>query len=183
MDDIRHRLEVIKGISLEVGAPITHRIDAMLSGTRANIAIKIFGDDLNKMYNLGNQIKGAVSKVPGIADLNVEQQVERPQLQIIPRRELLAQYGITMSEFGDMVRVLLAGDVVSMVYEGNKAFDLTLRVADTDRNTADKIRDLMINADGEIVPLGMVADVVSTCGPNTINRENVARRLDRKSVV
>lgn len=177
MDDIRHRLEVIKGISLEVGAPITHRIDAMLSGTRANIAIKIFGDDLNKMYNLGNQIKGAVSKVPGIADLNVEQQVERPQLQIIPRRELLAQYGITMSEFGDMVRVLLAGDVVSMVYEGNKAFDLTLRVADTDRNTADKIRDLMINADGEIVPLGMVADVVSTCGPNTINRENVARRL------
>ena len=177
MDDIRHRLEEIKGISLEVGAPITHRIDAMLSGTRANIAIKVFGDDLNKMYNLGNQIKSAVSQVPGIADLNVEQQVERPQLQIVPRRELLAQYGITMSEFGDMVRVLLAGDVVSMVYEGNKSFDLTLRVADNDRNTADKIRDLMINADGEIVPLGMVADVVSTCGPNTINRENVARRL------
>ena len=113
MADIRHRLEAVPGISIEVGAPITHRIDAMLSGTQANIAIKLFGDDLNKMYAIGQQIKQQIEHVEGVADLNVEQQVERPQLQIIPQRTMLAKYGISMAEFGDMLRVLLAGEAVS----------------------------------------------------------------------
>ncbi|MDY3846964.1 MAG: efflux RND transporter permease subunit [Prevotella sp.] len=175
--DIRHRLESIPGINVEVGAPITHRIDAMLSGTQANIAIKLFGDDLSRMYALGNQIKGAISDIEGLADLNVEQQVERPQLQIVPRRDLLARYGITMSEFGDMVSVLLEGQGVSMVYEGNKSFDLVLKVADESRSTASRIRSLLVNLGGESVPLGNIADVVSASGPNTINRENVSRKL------
>lgn len=177
IDDIRSRLEEIPGVSIEVGAPITHRIDAMLSGTQANIAIKLFGDDLNKMYSLGNLIKEEISDVKGIADLNVEQQVERPQLQIVPNREMMAKYGLTMSEFGEMVNVLLNGQVVSMVYEGNRSFDLTLKVNDDSRSTAERIKNLTISVDGQAIPLCHIADIVSATGPNTINRENVARKL------
>ena len=177
IDDIRSRLEEIPGVSIEVGAPITHRIDAMLSGTQANIAIKLFGDDLNKMYSLGNLIKEEISDVKGIADLNVEQQVERPQLQIVPNREMMAKYGLTMSDLGEMVNVLLNGQVVSMVYEGNRSFDLTLKVNDDSRSTAERIKNLTISVDGQAIPLCHIADIVSATGPNTINRENVARKL------
>ncbi len=175
--DIRSRLGEIPGVSIEVGAPITHRIDAMLSGTQANIAIKLFGDDLNKMYSLGNLIKEEISDVKGIADLNVEQQVERPQLQIVPNREMMAKYGLTMSDFGEMVNILLNGQVVSMVYEGNRSFDLTLKVNDDSRSTAERIKNLTISVDGQAIPLCHIADIVSATGPNTINRENVARKL------
>lgn len=177
IDDIRSRLEEIPGVSIEVGAPITHRIDAMLSGTQANIAIKLFGDDLNKMYSLGNLIKEEIADIKGIADLNVEQQVERPQLQIVPNREMMAKYGLTMSDFGEMVNVLLNGQVVSMVYEGNRSFDLTLKVNDDSRSTAERIKNLTISVDGQAIPLCHIADIVSATGPNTINRENVARKL------
>ena len=177
MADIRHRLEAVPGISVEVGAPITHRIDAMLSGTQANIAIKLFGDDLNKMYAIGQQIKQQIEHVEGVADLNVEQQVERPQLQIIPQRTMLAKYGISMAEFGDMLRVLLAGEAVSTVYEGNKSFDLVLKVHPHQAVTAENIRHLTLAVDGGAVPLSSVAQVVSAKGPNTISRENVARKL------
>ena len=175
--DIREKLKVIPGINLEVGAPITHRIDAMLSGTSANIAIKLFGTDLNRMYAIGNEIKAAVSGVEGLVDLNVEQLVERPQLQIVPKREMLARYGITVPEFAEIVNVMLAGEPVSLVYEGNKSFDLTLKVDEDWRSTADGIRDLMIDAGGKKIPLSNVAEVRSSTGPNTINRENVARKL------
>lgn len=177
IDDIRSRLEEIPGVSIEVGAPITHRIDAMLSGTQANIAIKLFGDDLNKMYSLGNLIKEEIADIKGIADLNVEQQVERPQLQIVPNREMMAKYGLTMSDFGEMVNILLNGQVVSMVYEGNRSFDLTLKVNDDSRSTAERIKNLTISVDGQAIPLCHIADIVSATGPNTINRENVARKL------
>ena len=177
MADIRHRLESVPGISVEVGAPITHRIDAMLSGTQANIAIKLFGDDLNKMYAIGRQIEQQIEHVEGVADLNVEQQVERPQLQIIPQRTQLARYGITMAEFGEMLRVLLAGEAVSTVYEGNKSFDLVLKVDHDHAATAESIRRLTLAVDGGAVPLSSVAQVVSAMGPNTINRENVSRKL------
>ena len=175
--EVRERLKVIPGINVEVGAPITHRIDAMLSGTQANIAIKLFGTDLNRMYLIGNQIKQAISGIEGVADLNVEQQVERPQLQIVPRREVLARYGITIPEFEKMISVLLSGEKISLVYEGNRSFDLLLKVDDDWRATAENIRNLMVDADGQKVPLGYIADVISTTGPNTINRENVARKI------
>ena len=175
--EIREKMKVIPGINLEVGAPITHRIDAMLSGTSANIAIKLFGTDLNRMYALGNEIKGAVSGVEGLVDLNVEQLVERPQLQIVPKREMLAKYGLTLPEFAEIVNVMLAGETVSIVYEGNKSFDLTLKVNEEGRSTADKIRELIIDAGGRKIPLSNVAEIRSASGPNTINRENVARKL------
>ncbi|MGN0221164.1 MAG: efflux RND transporter permease subunit, partial [Prevotella sp.] len=175
--DVRHKLEDLPGVNIEVGAPITHRIDAMLSGTRASIAIKLFGSDLNKMFSIGNQIKNTIKDVEGIADLNVEQQVERPQLKIEPKREMLGKYGITMPEFGRMVGVLLAGEQVSQVYEGNQSFDLVLKVEDKSRETADRIRNMAIDANGRKVPLGNIAEVISSAGPNTINRENVARKI------
>ena len=177
MDDIRARLAAIPGIAVEVGAPVTHRIDAMLSGTRANIAIKVFGPDLGTLYSLGKKIGEAVKDIDGIADLNVERQVERPQLRIEPRREMLARYGVTLPQFARMVGVLLGGQVVSQVYEGEKSFDLTLKVADADRMTAADIAAITVDANGAKVPLGTLANITSAMGPNTINRENVARKL------
>ncbi len=177
MNDIRRRLQLIPGTAIEVGAPISHRIDAMLSGTRANIAIKVFGTNLSTMYTIGQQIKAALQEVEGLTDLNVEQQVERPQLRITPKRDILAQYRLTLPEFGEMLRVFLAGEVVSQVYEGEKAFDLTLKVSDDSRATAQDIGDIIVDAGGQKVPLSVLADITSASGPGTINRENLARKL------
>lgn len=175
--EIREKMKVLPGVNIEIGQPISHRIDAMLSGTRANIAIKLFGTDLNKMFALGNQIKASIEDIEGIADLNVEQQIERPQLKIEPKREVLAKYGITLPEFGEIISVMLAGEVVSQVYEGNKAFDLTLKVNDDSRATADRIKNLIVDANGRMIPLGNIAEITSSTGPNTINRENVSRKI------
>ena len=176
--DVREKLGTITGANIEIGQPISHRIDAMLSGTKANIAIKLFGDDLNKMFSLGNQIKGAISDIPGVADLNVEQQIERPQLKIQPKREMLAKFGITLPEFSEYVNVALAGKVISQVYEQGKSFDLIVKVKDDARDEIEKIRNLMVDTnDGRKVPLSYVAEVVSAMGPNTISRENVKRKI------
>lgn len=175
--EVRAKLNTLPGVNVEIGQPISHRIDAMLSGTRANIAIKLFGTDLDKMFLLGNQIKSEIEGIPGIADLNVEQQIERSQLQIVPNREMLAKYGITPSEFNDMVEVYLAGKVVSQVYEGNKVFDLTLKAADDSRNSIEEIRNISVDAVGGKIPFGQIAQIRSAAGPNTINRENVARKI------
>jgi CzcA family heavy metal efflux pump len=176
--EVRSKLATLPGVNVEIGQPISHRLDAMLSGTRANIAIKLFGTDLNRMYAIGNSIKAAISDIPGVADLNVEQQVGRPQLQIVPRREVLARYGISMPRFGEYLRVLLGSEVVSQVYEGNRAFDLTVRVSDDARADIEQIGNLIIDTDdGRQIPLSEVADLVSAEGPNTIGRENVSRKL------
>lgn len=175
--EIREKMKVLPGVNIEIGQPISHRIDAMLSGTRANIAIKLFGTDLNKMFALGNQIKTSIQDIEGMADLNVEQQVDRPQLKIEPKREMLAKYGVTLPEFAEIINVMLAGEVVSQVYEGNKAFDLTLKVNDNSRETADRIKNLIVDANGRKIPLGNIAEITSSTGPNTINRENVVRKI------
>lgn len=178
MADIRAKLGTLPGVNIEIGQPISHRIDAMLSGTRANIAIKLFGPDLNRLHSLGNAIKGAISDVEGVADLNVEQQVERPQLVIRPRRLLLAQHGITLPSFAQFVNVALGGEVVSQVNDNGRTFDFTVKVSDEDRNGTERIRHILIDTgDGRQVPLDDVADIVSTTGPNTINRENAQRKI------
>lgn len=177
-EEVRQKLAVLPGMNIEIGGPISHRIDAMLSGTKANIAIKLFGSDLNKMYEIGQKIKTSISGVEGIADINVEQQVERPELNITPKREMLARYGISLPEFAEVVRVMMEGEVVSTVYEGNRSFDLTLKVNDDARSSIERISDLTIDTgDGKKVPLSYVADIKSSAGPNTINRENVSRKL------
>ncbi|WP_455995268.1 efflux RND transporter permease subunit [Phocaeicola barnesiae] len=176
--EVRRKLSVLTGANIEIGQPISHRIDAMLSGTQASIAIKLFGDDLNRMFTLGNQIKDAIADVEGIADLNVEQQIERPELKIVPKREMLAKYGISLPQFNEFVQVNMAGEVVSQVYEQGKAFNLVVRSSEDNRGSMDRIKDLMIDdAEGNKVPLLNVADVVSAMGPNTVNRENVKRKI------
>ena len=176
--EVREKLSTISGANIEIGQPISHRIDAMLSGTQANIAIKLFGDDLNRMFQLANDIKAKIQDIPGIADLNVEQQIERPQLVIRPRREMLARYGITLPQFSEFVSACLAGEAVSQVYEQGKSFDLVVRVRHDLHDEADKVRDLMIDtSDGRKVPLSYIADIRSAAGPNTISRENVKRKI------
>lgn len=178
MADIRQRLRSLPGVNVEIGQPISHRIDAMLSGTKAGIAVKVFGSDLTQLHAIGLQIKQVTQGIEGVADLNVEQQIERPQLLIRPRRTLLAQYGITLPEFAEFVNSAIGGEVVSQVQEGARTFDLTVRVADDDLSTMERIRNLLIDTNtGQKVPLADVAEVVSTAGPNTINRENAQRKL------
>lgn len=177
MNDVRKKLSTISGANIEIGQPISHRIDAMLSGTEANIAIKLFGTDLNLMFTVGNQIKAAIQTIPGLVDLKVEQQIERPQLTITPKRELLAKYGIPLPEFEEYINVMLGGEAVSQVYDDGKSFDLTVKISDASRATMDDISNLMIDAAGQKVPLSYVADIRSVTGPNTINRENVQRKI------
>jgi len=193
MADVREKLAGVSGANITIGQPIGHRIDHMLSGTRANIAIKIFGADLNKLFTLSNQIKTKIQNVEGLVDLSVEQQVEIPQIQIKAKREILNQYGITIGQFNEFVDVAFAGEKVSEIYEGNKTFDLMLRFDDANKGKIDNIRNALIDTyDGKKIPLYYVADIVSTSGPNTINRENVQRKTvvsanvtgrDQKSVV
>ena len=176
--DVRAKLSTIAGANIEIGQPISHRIDAMLSGTQANIAIKLFGDDLTRMFMLGNEIKRKIQDVPGVADLTVEQQIERPQLIIRPRRDVLARYGITLPRFAEYVRVCMGGEAVSQVYEQGKTFDLVVRVRHDLHDQINRLRDLMIDTgDGRKVPLDYVAEVRSATGPNTISRENVKRKI------
>ena len=175
--EIREKMSVIPGVNIEIGQPISHRMDAILSGSQANIAIKLFGTDLNRMFEIGNQIKYVIQNVDGIVDLNVEQQVERPQLTVTPKRELLAKYGISLPEFSEIISVMLAGEVVSQVYEGNRSYDLTLKVNDDSRNSIQRINELIVDANGRKIPLRNIASISSVMGPNTINRENVSRKI------
>lgn len=175
--EIREKLKLIPGVNIEIGQPISHRIDAMLSGTSANIAIKLFGSDLIKLYSVANDIKATIEGVEGIADLNVEQQIESSQLKIVPKREMLAKYGISLPEFSEFISVMLSGEVVSMVYEGGMSFDLTVKADTAYTNSAEKIKNLMIDANGRKIPLEYVADIISSSGPNAISRENVQRKI------
>lgn len=175
--DIRARLTEIPGVMVEIGQPISHRMDAMLSGTEAQIAVKIFGDDLNRLYAVGRRIQEIAREVPGMTDVNIEQQTERPQLDIVPRRAMLARYGITMSDFTRFVNVALAGEAVSQVYEEGLPYDITVKFDDASRASRDRIASMMIDSNEGKIPLSYVADIRSASGPNTINRENVSRRL------
>jgi Cu/Ag efflux pump CusA len=178
MDEVRDRLSGIPGINLNIGQPLGHRIDHMLSGTRASIAVKLFGTDLGVMYSLANDIKETIVDIPGLVDLNVEQLVEIPQLQIRPRREMLARYGIPHNELTHFVETAIAGEKYAEVYDDNLNFDLIVRYAEPYRNNKEAIGNALIDTyDGNRIPLSYVADVVSTSGPNTINRENVQRKL------
>jgi CzcA family heavy metal efflux pump len=175
--ELRERLSALPGTNIEIGQPISHRIDAMLSGTEAQIAIKIFGDDLTKLHNLGTAIKSEISGIEGVVDVNVEQQTGRPQIDIRPKRDMLARYGITNAQFNNAITTLLSGEVVSQVYVKGLPYDLTLKMDDSDRSSLEKLKDIIISTPAGYVPLDHIAEIVSTTGPNTINREGVSRRL------
>jgi len=175
--ELREKLSHIPGANIEIGQPISHRIDAMLSGTEAQIAIKLFGDDLNTLFEISNKIKAEIAEVPGIVDVNIEQQMERPQLDIKPKREMLARYGITMTQFRQTVETALAGTSVSKVYEESQPYDVVVRLRDDSRSTIADISNIMIDSRDGLVPLSSVAEIRSATGPNSINRENVKRRI------
>lgn len=193
MEEVREKLAGVSGVNITIGQPIGHRIDHILSGTRANIAIKIFGSDLNKLFTISNEVKNKIQDIEGIVDLSVEQQVEIPQIQIKAKRDLLNQYGITIGEFNEFVDVAFAGEKVSEIYEDNRSFDMVLRFDDASKGKIENIRNALVDTQmGEKVPLYYIADVVSASGPNTINHENVQRKTvvsanvagrDQKSVV
>lgn len=178
LQDVRNTLAGIPGIAVTVGQPLGHRIDHMLSGTRANIAIKLFGTDLNRMFTLGNEIKSAISHIEGLVDVNVEQQVETPQIQIRAKREMLGAYGITVNEFSHFVDMAFGGEKLADIYEGQRRFDLVLKLNDDYTQTIEGIRAALIDTrEGKKVPLEQVADVVSVSGPSSISRENVQRKI------
>jgi CzcA family heavy metal efflux pump len=189
MDEVREKLAGISGVNITIGQPIGHRIDHMLSGTRANIAIKLYGSDLNKLFTIANLIKNQIAPIEGLVDLSVEQQVEIPQIQIKAKREMLTKYGISIADYIEFI----AGEEVSQIFEGNRSYDLLLRFENPLNNNIENIKNTLIDTyNGQKVPLYYVADIVSTTGPNTINRENVQRKIvisanvsgrDQKSVV
>lgn len=179
--EVREKLGSIDGAVFEIGQPISHRMDMLLSGTRSNIAIKIFGTDLNEMFAIGGRIKSLVGDIPGLVDVNVEQQIESPQIHIKPRREVLARVGIPVGEFIEDLEVALSGRVVSQVYEKERNMDVTLKFDDRSRESIEALGDMLFDAtvDGRSVkvPLGYIAEIVSTSGPNSVNRENVIRKV------
>ena len=175
--DLRERLKVIPGVVVEIGQPISHRIDAMLSGSQSQIAIKIFGSDLNRLFAIGRKVKKITEEVEGTVDVNIEQQTERPQLLIRPRRDVLARYGIRLGDFSKAVGTALGGRVVGQVYDDGFAYDIAVILDEAHRNSIDDISALTIDSPSGKVPLEVLADITSTTGPNAINRENVGRRL------
>ncbi|MCC6753371.1 MAG: efflux RND transporter permease subunit [Saprospiraceae bacterium] len=175
--DVRERLTRIPGVNASIGQPIGHRIDHMLSGTKANIAIKIFGPDLPRLAVLSNEIRIAIEDLPGIVDLNVEPQIEIPQLQIRPHRDMLAHYGLPLTSFNKQLELAFSGTVVSAVYEGDRNHDLVLIYDETARGSAQYMREALFDvSENRKVPLQSLADVVSASGPNTVQRENVQRK-------
>lgn len=182
MEEVRSKIANIPGIAVSIGQPLGHRIEHMVSGTQATIAIKIFGNDLSQLYMIGNHIKAATADVKGLVDVNVEQQTEVPQLQLRPDRDKLARYGITIEEFNHFVELAFGGEKLCEVYEGQRAFDLVVKLkSDNECPTIDDVKDAMMVVGGQqsaaAVPLSEVCDVVSCGGPNTISRENVQRKL------
>lgn len=176
--EVRAKLAGIPGIAATVGQPLGHRIDHMLSGTRANIAVKLFGSDLNQLFLIGNQIKNSIVGIEGLVDVIVEQQVAIPQIQIRANRDMLAQYGITIGQFNDFVDIAFGGEKLSDIYEGQRSFDLVLKLNSDYTQTIEGIRSALIDTqDGKKVPLEQVAEVVSVTGPSSISRENVQRKI------
>lgn len=178
LEDVRNKLSMVPGANITIGQPIAHRIDHMLSGTRANIAIKVFGADLNQLFTIGNRIKRQIENISGLADLNVEQQIEVQQVRIIPNRIMLAKYGIRLGDFMTFIDVAFAGEKVGQVFEGQKGFDLILRYKEKNRNTAEAIENSLVDIpEGKKIPLHYIAKVEVSSNPYSVERENVQRKI------
>jgi len=176
--DVRDRLSSIPGTNITIGQPIGHRIDHMLSGTRTDIALKIFGPDLYRLRDLAAQVRGAVAGTPGLVDLSVARQADVPQLRLYPKGQEMAKYGVTPGRLNHAVEALVGGKVVSQVREGQLAFGLTVRFDSSQRAGAESIRNVLIDTPaGPTVPVSRLAKVQHERGPNTISREGVQRKI------
>lgn len=193
LKEVRSVLAAVPGMAVTVGQPLGHRIDHMLSGTRASIAIKLFGTDLSDLFMLGNQIQHSIKGIDGLVDVSVEQQTETPQLQLRANRGMLSKYGISVEDFNRFVELAFAGEKLADIYEGQRSFELILRLNGNYTESIDRIRSALIDVgSGRKVPLEEIADIVSVGGPSSISRENVQRKIvvsantsgrDLKSVV
>lgn len=193
MKEVRSALGGVPGMAVTIGQPLGHRIDHMLSGTRASIAIKLFGTDLSDLFMLGNQIQNSIKDIDGLVDVSVEQQTETPQLQIRANRGMLSKYGVSVEDFNKFIELAFAGEKLADIYEGQRSFDLVLRLNKNYTESIDQVRSALIDVgSGRKVPLEEIADVVSVGGPSSISRENVQRKIvvsantsgrDLKSVV
>ncbi len=177
LNDVRSRLAMVPGVVTSVGQPLEHRIDHMVSGTQADLAIKIFGPDLGKMFRVGTKIKSLLAAFPSVVDVNVEQQVETPQLQVRARRDKLAHYGVTMAQFNSFMEAAFPGKRVGAVYEEERSFDLILRLDKDYTESVDGVKNALIDTPSGKVALTEVADIVSVGGPGSISRENVQRKV------
>jgi CzcA family heavy metal efflux pump len=178
LEEIRTELTQVPGVTITAEQPLQHLISHMLSGIKAQVGIKLYGDDLNVLRRTADQMKTAIQDVPGVTDLMVEQQVEIPQLQIQLKRDKLAQYGLNSRHVNEFIETAMNGRVVSEVVQGQRKFDLLVRLDDVYREDLEKLRRLSINLPaGGRAPLESVAEIQMGSGPNTINRDNVRRRI------
>ncbi len=177
-EEVRTKLSVVPGVNVALGQPIAHRIDHMLSGTRANIAIKIFGDDLQRLFELGKSVETNIKSIEGIADVAVDQQIEVPQIRITPKRQMLAAYGMTVGDLMEQMDIAFAGEKAGEIYEGQQYFDLIVRFLKQSRNSMEAIRSALVSLpNGGYITLDQLADVGSVSSPSTISRENVKRKI------
>ena len=176
--DIRDRLDQIPGIAVNIGQPISHRIDHMMSGVRAQMAIKLFGTDLDVLRAKAEEIRQAMSEVEGVVDLSVEKQVLIPQVHVLFDREKAASYGLLSGEAAEYAELAMQGKAVGQVLDGQRTYDIVMRLSDAARNDVEAIKQIPVDTkDGNVVPLQAIATVQDAKGPNIINRENAQRRI------
>ena len=177
-EEVRTKLSVVPGVNITLGQPIAHRIDHMLSGTRANIAIKIFGSDLQRLFELGKQVEQNIKSIDGLADVAVDQQIEVPQIRIKPKRQILAAYGMTVGNLMEQVDIAFAGEEVGEIYEGQQYFDLVVRYEKPFRDNIENFKNTLVSLpNGGQTVLGELATIGSVSSPNTISREDVQRKI------
>ena len=177
-EEVRTKLSIVPGVNITLGQPIAHRIDHMLSGTRANIAIKIFGPDLQRLYEVGKSVEQAIKPITGLADVAVAQQIEVPQIRIKPKRQMLSAFGMTVGDFMEQVDIAFAGEEAGEIYEGQKYFDLVVRYQDDFRNKIERIKTALVSLpNGGQTSIEQLATVSSVSSPNTISREDVQRKI------
>ena len=178
LEEIRDNLSVVKGVSINIGQPISHRLDHLLSGVRAQVAVKIFGNDLLTLRSNAEQLKSIISNVPGVVDVQIENQVMVPQLMIKLDRMAVQRYGLQVGNVADELEIFYNGKVVSQILDGQKSFDIVLRTDDSTRKNIDAIRNTQIAAsDGSLIPLSQIAKIELENSINAVNHENTQRRI------
>jgi CzcA family heavy metal efflux pump len=176
--ELRRQFATLPGTNVTIGQPISHRIDHMLSGTRANIAIKVFGDDLGTLRRLGERVSETVAPIPGVVDLSLEQQMDVPFVRFLLNRGAIARYGLRPGDVAEAIETSLAGATVGRIFDGSTAFDLVVKFDPAAGSEFERIADLPIDTPtGAIVPVRLLADVRREEGPNMVLRENVQRRI------
>lgn len=176
--DIRGKLDILKGVTINVGQPISHRLDHLLSGVRAQVAIKLYGSDLTDLRTHADQISETIKSIPGVVDVQIERQVMVPQLLIKVNREALQRYGLQAGKVAQDLEIFYNGKVTGQIIDGNKTFDILLRTTEEERSNIESIRNTLIDApDGNLIPLQQIASIENTTSINTVSHENTQRKI------